>query len=65
MRAFGHRWGCVLAILGLPILARGLAISNALALWGGSTLIALGIVLWVFLRRGTKVDVPDPKRGLT
>ncbi len=65
MRAFGHRWGCVLTILGLPILARGLATSNVLALWGGSTLIILGTVLWVFLRRGAKVDVPDPKSGLT
>jgi hypothetical protein len=61
MRAFGHRWGCVLAILGLPILARGLATSNVLALWGGSTLIVLGAFLWVFFRSWRKTSEPGPQ----
>ena len=61
MRVFGYRWGIVLAILGLPILGRGLAISNVLALWGGSTLFVFGTFLWLLFRRWEKLDAPDQK----
>jgi len=63
MRAFGYRWGLVLAILGLPILGRGLATSNVLALCGGSTLFVYGVFLWCFLRHAQKVDTPGPDSG--
>ena len=60
MRAFGYRWGFVLAILGLPILGRGLTTSNVLALCAGSTLLIYGVFLWFFLRRAQKVDTAGP-----
>ena len=63
MRAFGYRWGLVLAILGLPILGRGLATSNVPALCGGGTLLVYGVFLWCFLRRPHKADTPGPNSG--
>ena len=63
MRAFGRRWGLVMAILGLPVLGRGFATSNVLAKWGGASLIAFGLFFWLFFRHGQKMDMPDPNSG--
>jgi hypothetical protein len=59
MRELGHRWGLVVVLLGLPILARGLSEGEAVATALGSSLLFCGLVIWGCLRSRRKMSSPE------
>ena len=58
MRVLGYRWGLVMAIIGFPILGRGIHARDTLLLSMGSSLIVIGILLWACLRYHHKTNMP-------
>ncbi len=58
MRVLGCRWGLVMAIIGFPILGRGIYARDALLLSMGPSLIVIGISLWACLRYHHKTNIP-------
>jgi len=58
MRVLGCRWGLVMAIIGFPILGRGLYAGDTLLLSMGSSLIAIGVSLWACLRCHHNTNMP-------
>jgi len=58
MCVLGCRWGLVMAIIGFPILGRGLYAGDTLLLSMGSSLIAIGVSLWACLRYHHNTNMP-------
>jgi hypothetical protein len=58
MRVLGCRWGLVMAIIGFPILGRGIYAGDTLLLSMGSSLIAIGVSLWGCLRCHHNTNMP-------
>lgn len=57
MRVLGCRWGLVMAIIGFPILGRGIDTGDTLLLSMGSSLIVVGLLLWACLRYYHKTNM--------
>lgn len=58
MHVLGYRWGLVMAIIGSPILGRGIYVGDTLLLSMGSSLIVIGILFWACLRYHHKTNMP-------
>jgi len=63
MRVLGCRWGIIIAIIGFPILGRGIDTADSLLLSMASSLIIVGILLWAYLRYHHKANIPPQQTG--
>ncbi len=51
MHLFAYRFGVVVSVIGIALMARGMGMGSAPLLWSGVSLAGLCLVLFLFIRR--------------